>query len=233
MSGSPDSASPTPSVGDRPPLAAWQLPLIVSAIAVSIVGGFYLGGPGLGMAVGALAASAIVVMAVRNPPRGAISPAHAPDSRPRVLVVLEAALGDRGAEAIAAVVVAGAALIGEPTELLLIAPCRSRFLARWACDLAAGRQRAQETLVHSGAVLAKAGLDLTARVGDEDVVQMTEDVLGSFAATEVVLVSDEPRGRNAEELRTRLTIPLWNVSGDGQLSVARREGVRATLLTAS
>ena len=51
-------------------LAAWKLPLIVAAIAVSIVAGFYIGGPGLGMAVGALAASSIIVMAVRNPPWG-------------------------------------------------------------------------------------------------------------------------------------------------------------------
>ena len=37
----------------EPALAAWKLPLIVAAIAVVIVGGFYLGGPGLGMAAGA------------------------------------------------------------------------------------------------------------------------------------------------------------------------------------
>jgi hypothetical protein len=70
-------------------IAAWKFPLIVKAIAVSIVGGFYLGGPGLGMAVGALAASAIVVMAVRRPPLYPIVPAPVRDLREHLLVVVE------------------------------------------------------------------------------------------------------------------------------------------------
>jgi len=55
----PSSARAQPV--EKPALAAWKLPLIVAAIAVVIVGGFYLGGPGLGMAAGALAATSIVV----------------------------------------------------------------------------------------------------------------------------------------------------------------------------
>ena len=49
-------------------IAAWKLPLIVKGITVSIVGGFYLGGPGLGMAVGALAAAAIARIAAASAP---------------------------------------------------------------------------------------------------------------------------------------------------------------------
>lgn len=189
-----------------PSLAAWKLPFIVAAIALSIVSGFYVGGPGVGMAVGALAAATIVVMAVRNPPRGAIVPAAAADSRRRVLVVLGAALDDPGAEALAEILAAPRA--GGPAEVLMISPCRSRFFERWTSDLEPGRHRAQQNLVHSSSVLAKAGIAARARVGDEDVVQMTEDELGSFAATEAVLVEEDPRGEAVSELQARLTVPL-------------------------
>ena len=79
---------------EQPALAAWKLPLIVAALAVTIVGCFYLGGPGLGLAVGALAAASIVVMAVRHPPLHPIVPAPLTDFRRHVLVVVSAPLED-------------------------------------------------------------------------------------------------------------------------------------------
>ena len=84
-------------VEEEPVLAAWKLPLIVAAIAVVIVGGFYLGGPGLGMAAGALAATSIVVMAVRHPPQTPIVPAPLRDFRHHLLVVVSGALEDERA----------------------------------------------------------------------------------------------------------------------------------------
>lgn len=193
-------------------LAAWKLPLIVGAIVLSIVAGFYVGGPGVGMAVGALAATTIVVLAVRNPPRPRIVPAAGLDSRPGALIVLGGALDDPGAETVAGIVERLGA-DGAP-EVLLISPCRSRFLERWTSDLEPGRLRAQQNLVASSSVLAKAGIAATARVGDEDLVQMIEDELRSFAAAEVVLV-DEDGGaeREAAELETRLSVPLRRVHG--------------------
>ncbi len=205
-------------------LPAWKLPPIVAAIALSIVAGFYVGGPGLGMAVGALAAATIVVMAVRNPPRPRIVPTPASDLRPRALIVLGAALDDPGAEVVADIL----ERLGDegPPEVLLISPCRSRFLERWTSDLEPGRHRAQQNLVLSSSVLAKAGIGATARVGDEDLVQMTEDELRSFAATEVVLVEEE-QGREPEtnDLRARLAVPLHlvPVSGAEQDSPAAAE----------
>jgi hypothetical protein len=195
-------------------LAAWKLPLIVSAIVISIVAGFYVGGPGAGMAVGALAAATIVVMAVRNPPRPRIVPVAAFDMRPRALIVLGAALDDAGAEAVAEVL----ERLGreEAPEVLLISPCRSGFLERWTSDLEPGRHRAQQNLVISSSVLAKAGIGASARVGDEDLVQMTEDELRSFAATEVVLVgAGRGRGEAAAELQARLSVPLRLVRSGG------------------
>src|SRR3954462_8035372 len=70
-------------------LAAWKLPLIVAAICVSIVGAFYVGGPGMGMAEGSLVAGIIVVMAVRHPPLHPIVPPPPSDLREHLLVVVE------------------------------------------------------------------------------------------------------------------------------------------------
>jgi hypothetical protein len=197
----------------EPALAAWKLPPIVAAIAVSIVGGFYLGGPGLGMAVGALAATAIVVMAVRHPPIYPIDPPAADDFRRHILVVLSSPLGEGEAlEALLRTASATGEDRREP-EILVVAPSRHRFLDRWTSDSRPGRERAQRRLVHSLASLAKAGIEANARVGDEDVVQTTEDELRSFPATEVVLVTgpphDDTKGEAAAaELEFRLRTPL-------------------------
>jgi hypothetical protein len=46
-------------------VAARKLPALVAGIAVPIVAAFYVGGPGFGVAVGALTAVAIVLLAAR------------------------------------------------------------------------------------------------------------------------------------------------------------------------
>jgi hypothetical protein len=191
-------------------IAAWKLPLIVKGIAVSIVGGFYLGGPGLGMAVGALAAATIIVMAVRKPPLRPIVPAPAPDLREHLLVVVDQPLEDGAAiERIAAA--SQPSDPGEPEpEVLVLAPTRNRFLDRWASDTRPGRERAQRSLVLSLASLAQAGVAATARVGDEDVVQTVTDQLREYPATEVFFVTDSGARTSAavEELRSRLHAPF-------------------------
>ena len=197
-------------------MTPWKLPLVVSAIALPIVAAFYVGGPGLGMAIGALAAATIIVMAVRKPPLEQVAIAPAPDTRPRLLVVLGAALELSGAVAIAALA-EGAMLAGAAPEVLLIAPCRSSFLERWTSDLEAGRLRAQADLEQSAARLTDLGITASTRVGDENTVQMTEDTLRGFAATELVLIDGETGTHTTEMLQPRLSIPLHRVQpADGR-----------------
>jgi hypothetical protein len=193
-------------------MTSWKVPPAIAAIAVSIVGGFYLGGPGLGMAVGAMAAGTIVVLAVRNPPRPPIVPTRAGDRRRHVLVVVDgtfegAALDDL-AEALT--------IEDEPLEpeVRVIAPSRHRFLDRWASDLDAGRLAAQESLVLAVASLAALGLHASAHVGDEDVVQTVEDELQTFPATDVFLVgAAADDGSAGEELGARLAPELHLLPG--------------------
>ena len=188
-------------------MAPWKLPLIVAAIAIPVVAGFLVGGPGIGVAVGALVAVVILVIAARQRPRGPILSAASDSERHHVLVVVTCAVEE---PATVRKIAAETRADGD-SQVLVLAPARIGFLDRWASDVEQARQRAQRMLVATVAALAKAGIAAEARVGDEDVVQAVEDQLHSFAADEVILVSergDEKEGGGDEaaaaELRSRL-----------------------------
>lgn len=198
-------------------MSAWKLPLIVAAIAVPIALAFISAGPAVGVAVGALVAVAIVAVAVRQRPREAIAPAGADPSAWRVLVVVADPLEDPSA------VSQVAGVIGDDagTRVRILAPARIGFLDRWASDVEPARHAAQQRLVISVASLAAVGIEAEARVGDEDVVQAVEDQLGSYPASEVILVGagaaeNKVLAAAADELRARLRVPFrWVATGPG------------------
>lgn len=183
-----------------------KLPLIVAAIIVPIVAGFYVGGAGVGTAMGALTVVAIIVYAARMTPEGTIEAPAAGDGRRHVLLVVTSALEEPAA---VASVIAAASLAGQGlAEVLVLVPAQLSFLDRWASDVEGSRQAAQDRLVATVAALAKAGVRAEARVGDEALVQAVEDRLQTYPATEVVLVTDhdgaEEERDEIEELSRRL-----------------------------
>jgi hypothetical protein len=196
-------------------MAPWKLPLIVAAIVLPIAVGFFVGGAGAGTAAGALVAVALIVFAAAQKPRGPIGAASADDGARHVLIVVADAVE---APDDVARVVRVARIDGERdgAEVRVLVPARVGFLDRWASDIEEARRRAQEKLVATVAALAKAGVAAEARVGDEDVVQAIEDQLGSYPATEVVLVSAEANdaGEAAAELRSRLRPEFHHVRLD-------------------
>lgn len=197
------------SRGDQPVvLPAWTLPLIVAAIALAIVGGFYVGGPGLGLAVGALAASAVVVAAVRAAPRGPIVPAPLHDLRRHVLLVSRAPLEDPRAVEEIVDLCAGTDPWAADCEVRLLVPKSASLLARWSGERRPTLEAAQRRCVLSLAALAKAGLTAQADVGDEDVVQAVEDRLRTFPATDVILVTQEGERTEAAEVAAELRARL-------------------------
>ncbi|HEY5816591.1 MAG TPA: hypothetical protein VIS95_09685 [Solirubrobacterales bacterium] len=197
-------------------MAAWKLPLIVAALAVPVVAAFAVGGAAAGVAAGALVTAALLVVAARQTPRGPIGGAPEEGGRKVLLVVTRRV--DEPVEVDRVAVAAGLGATGDDASVLVLSPLRTRFLDRWASDVEGARRAAQEDLVATVAALAKAGIAAEARVGDEDVVQAVEDQLGSFAASEVVLVSDggEEVAAAATELGARLR-PAFRrvVLGDG------------------
>ena len=189
-------------------MAPWKLPLIVFAIAVPIVVGTLLGGPGVGVALAGLAGVGLVYWAVQLRPRGGIGEAPDAQVRRRLLVVVSRAVED-GATTSAIAAEAGIDGSRDLAEVMVLAPLRIGFLDRWASDLEPAREEAQKTLVISVASLARAGVVAEARVGDEDIVQAVEDQVGSYAATEVILVTasdaeEPPAAEAAAELAKRL-----------------------------
>jgi hypothetical protein len=194
-------------------MAPWKLPLIAAAIVVPIVAGFAIAGPGLGVAVAALVAFAIIWIAARQRPLGPIgSPAE--DGRRHVLLVTTCPVEEPAAVRR----IASAATLGsgdEDADVLVLSPARIGFLDRWASDVEGARQVAQQNLVATVAALAKAGIAAEARVGDEDVVQAVEDQLQSFPANEVVLISGDGEDQDegpAAELESRLRAEFRHVS---------------------
>lgn len=202
----------------------WKLPLIVAGVVVPIVAAFMLGGPGMGVAIGALAAVGLVAVAIRQRPEGPIASADRKDAKHHVLIVAAGGVEEPADVAEITRVAGIAADAGEEDEVRVLVPARIGFLDRWASDVEDARHGAQQRLVMTVAALAKAGVAAEARVGDEDIVQAVEDQLQSYPATEVVLVSGE--GDDAEEaaaaLRSRLRAEFHHVelsrSGGGRRS---------------
>ncbi len=189
-------------------MAPWKLPLIVIAIVVPIIAGILVAGPEAGLALGALVGVVLVYVAVQMRPREGIGDSPDPAVRRRLLVVVSRPVED---PATTAAIAAEAGVDGsrDLAEVMILAPARIGFLDRWASDLEPAREEAQKTLVISVASLAKVGVVAEARVGDEDIVQAVEDLVGSFKATEVVLVTgsddDDPAAAEAAvELADRL-----------------------------
>src|SRR6476620_313905 len=199
----------------------WKLPLIVAGVVVPTVAAFMLGGPGVGVAIGAFAGLGLVVVAIRQRPEGPIVSADRRDAKHHVLIVAAGGVEDPADVARITRVAGIRGDDGDEDEVRVLVPARIGFLDRWASDVEDARHRAQQRLVMTVAALAKAGVAAEARVGDEDIVQAVEDQLQSYPATEVVLVSGE--GDDAEEaageLRSRLRAEFHHVElsrGEGE-----------------
>jgi hypothetical protein len=204
-------------------LRSWSLPLVVLALVAPSAAAFYLVGPQLGLAVGALTAGAVIVLAARARYDEEIEVAGSPDDRYRLLVLAPVPLEEPAlAERIAAIAAEGEAALsrrGGPAELRVVVPARSSRLDRWASDLEPARASARRALAVSLGALAVAGLDASGRVGDDDPVQAVEDELRGFAAREVIVV--EGPGVDAEavnDLRRRLDRPVRRVGSPGSAS---------------
>jgi predicted TIM-barrel enzyme len=171
------------------------------------------------MAVGALIAVAIVVWAARQKPEGPIEVAGSADQARRILVVASEEIGDPGSvSAIARA--AGVDAVDAEAEILILTPARTGFLDRWATDLQAAREEAQRKLVISVASLAAAHVEASGQVGDNDLVQATEDTLRSFPATEVILATgpderDRAGARAADQLSEALPVPFKHLVVSG------------------
>src|SRR5262249_54669956 len=106
---------------------ALAIPLIIAVICASIVAGMALSGvvgAGLGMAIGAAAATGLIVFAARARPGGRLEVADSGDEEHRVLVIATAEASEVSAERIAA-------LAGSASDIRVVVPVPSDPLDRW------------------------------------------------------------------------------------------------------
>jgi hypothetical protein len=185
----------------------FAIPLIIAAIGVPVVAAMALAGTfgaGLGMAVGALAATSVVVFAARSKPQPKLEVASGDATGHRVLVLAVAEATPAAAQRIADIT-------GSPSDVRLLVPVPSHRLDRWLSAEDEARHEAEARLARSAGVLVAAGLPVSGSVGDADPAQALEDELRGYAADEVVLLSEgdkDPLGK----VEARLGLPLRRVS---------------------
>jgi hypothetical protein len=183
------------------------IPLIIALICGSIVAAMATSGEfgaGLGMAVGAIAATALIIFAARAKPHRRLEVAESSDRGHRVLVVAVSEATAGAAERIAD-------LAGSATDVRLVVPVPSHRLDRWMSAEDNARREAEGRLARSAGALVAAGLPVSGSVGDHDPAQALEDELRDFPADEVVLLVANGKDPLAK-VESRLGIPLRRVS---------------------
>jgi nucleotide-binding universal stress UspA family protein len=184
------------------------IPLLIAAIAVPVAAAMALSGTqlgaGLGMAVGALAATSLIVFAARSKPTRRVEVAESADAGHRVLVVAVTEATAESAERIAE-------LAGSPSDVRVVVPVASQRLDRWLSAEDEARHEAEARLARAAGTLVAAGLPVSGSIGDPDPAQALEDELRDFSADEVILLTDEnedPLGK----VEARLGLPLRRVT---------------------
>lgn len=185
----------------------FAIPLIIAAIGIAIVAAMALTGTfgaGLGMAMGALAATSLVVFAARSKPQPRLEVASSEDAGHRVLVVAVAEATPESAQRIADI-------SGSPSDVRLVVPVPSHRLDRWLSAEDDARHQAEALLARSAGTLVAAGLPVSGSIGDADPAQALEDELRGYAADEVVLLTagdKDPLGK----VEARIGLPLRRVT---------------------
>lgn len=187
----------------------FAIPLLIFVICAAVAGAMALSGTevgaGLGMAVGALAATSLIAFAARAKPEKRVEVAAPGDAARRVLVMAVAEPTPQAAERVAE-------LAGSATDVRIVVPVPSHRLDRWLSAEDEARHEAEARLARSAGALTAAGLPVSGSVGDHDPAQALEDELRDFAADEVVLLTGDGKDPLAK-VEGRLGIPLRRVSG--------------------
>jgi hypothetical protein len=185
----------------------FAIPLIIAAICVPIVAAMAAAGTfgaGLGMAVGAVAVTCLILFAVRAKPNRTLEVAATAHAGRRVLVVAAAEATAESAERIAE-------LAGSASDVRLLVPVPSHRLDRWLSAEDQARREAEGLLARSAGALVAAGLPVSGSVGDSNPAQALEDELHDFAADEVILLTANGKDPLAK-IESRLGLPLRRVS---------------------
>jgi hypothetical protein len=186
----------------------FAIPLLIFVICAAVAAAMALSGTevgaGLGMAVGALAATSLIAFAARAKPEKRVEVAESGDAGYRVVVVALAEPTPDAAQRVAE-------LAGSAADVRLVVPVASRRLDRWLSAEDDARHEAEARLARSAGALVAAGLPVSGSVGDPNPTQALEDELRDFPADEVILLAADGEDPLAK-LESRLGLPLRRVS---------------------
>lgn len=193
-------------------LKSWALPLIVVGLLVPSVAGFAIGGPGLGMALGAASVAALVYLAGRAGHSGPIEVAPSQGREPLLVVALDPVEDPATVDEIAS-------LLGDRDpdpdagpEVIVLAPARGHRIRRWLSDSDPARYDAQRNLAISVATLSAAGLHAEGRVGDENPVRAVEDLVYQQPIRALAFaVGDADLLPEISDLRERIDRPVQRI----------------------
>lgn len=190
-------------------LRAGAIPVVIAAIAVPVVLGMLLGilaieGTGVGLAAGAAAVAALLILAARFRPQGRLEVARGTDAERRLLVI---AAADVTPEAATEIAERGA----EAADVRLLVPVPSRRLDRWLSAEDEAREVGQRRLAHAAGALVAAGMPVSGSIGDSDPSQALEDELRSYSADQVLLVGGSEALKALEPALARLGLPFERV----------------------
>jgi GABA permease len=111
-------------------------------------------------------------------------------------------------------------IAGRDARVLVVCPALNSPLRHWASDEDDARQKAQERLDASLAMMQVAGIQAAGEIGDGDPIQAIEDALRTFRPDELI-VSTHPPGRShwlergvVEKARERFALPVTHVVVD-------------------
>lgn len=186
---------------------------MILALVVPPVAGFALGGPALGLALGAFEVAAIIVIAARAKFDGQIEVAGTAERYALLVVALAPVERPEQATRVVEIARAGALAQSPETEaepeVLVLAPATNERLAHWLSDVEEARFDAQRRLALSLGTLAAAGIDARGSVGDPDPVQAVEDTLRTYRARELLVVTGAGPAESAiAELARRLPLEV-------------------------
>ncbi|MGZ4408876.1 MAG: hypothetical protein ACXVY6_08815 [Gaiellaceae bacterium] len=110
------------------------------------------------------------------------------------------------------------AAAGYREQVRVVCPTLTSPASHWTSNLDGARAQAQQRLDQTLSQLHAAGIQAQGEIGDEDPLQAIEDVLRTFGADEIIIISTHPEGRAGRlerdvvtRARERLALPISHI----------------------
>lgn len=201
----------------RSEVEAYHFLLLTVAAFAAIALASLLGGPRAGLPVWGVVTLAAALFYLRRgrterPVRTAPAHVGARDERRILVVANETPADTRLAEEIQR------RAAGYREQVRVVSPTLTSPASHWTSNLDGARAQAQQRLDQALSQLRAAGIQAQGEIGDEDPLQAIEDVLRTFGADEIIIISTHPERRAGRlerdvvtRARERFALPISHI----------------------